>query len=105
MIVICPLNPTPVYTFNRQGSYKKLTQYEKMNHTEVVKAIQDLKNNTNEFWYTYDEIIKKCGFLNGAYYESDYRRNYTQVIPTFSSSSQVVPGLAKPQISVVLEGI
>ena len=106
MIVICPKNPTRVIGYNNQGSYKKFTQYQEMNHTEVVKALQDLKNITNEFWYTYDEIIRKCSFIDRIYNDCNYGRNDAQVIPTVSSSSQVVTGFAaKPQISVVLEGI
>ena len=105
MIVICPKNPTRVIGYNNQGSYKKFTQYQEMNHTEVVKALQDLKNIPNEFWYTYDEIIRNCHFIDGIFYKCNYGRNDAQVILTFSSTSQVIPGFALPQISVVLEGI
>ncbi len=97
VIVICPINPTPVFGFHRQFAYKKFVQYKYENHTEVVKTLKNLQRNKNEFWYTSGEIIIWCSYMSGEYYECDY-----------GNSSEVVTELSAVndrKISVTLKGI
>ena len=102
MIVICPMNPTPVFGFNKQFAYKKFVQYERMN---FVKTLQNLQSNKNEFWYTSGEIIISCLFLLGEMHICDYGNDITGVDPMFPNNLQEIPKFTMRQISVTLKGI
>jgi hypothetical protein len=73
VIVVCAENEVPPPSgYNTQVLYKKNIMFRNLNISEMIKTVKEIKNSSDEFWYSRDEILEKCTMVDGIFYFCEF---------------------------------
>ena len=83
VIVICAENNfLTKIGYNSQGLYKKNIMFRNLNLSEMIKTVKGINNNSEEFWYSQDDLLDQCALIDGTYYgcKFGYKAQETETI-------------------------